>query len=62
MGWYIGSSIILGVFGGLWLDDKFNTKPVLVIVGLLLGIFIAFYGMYRMILPGINNKQDKGES
>ncbi len=62
VGWYIGVCIVLGVLGGLWLDNKFDTKPILVIVGLLLGITVAFYGVYRMILPNLNNKQDKGKS
>ncbi len=62
VGWFIGICIILGVAGGLWLDDKFNTTPVLVIVGLILGVIIAFYGVYRMILPNINTKQNGGES
>ena len=62
VGWYIGICIVLGVVGGLWLDNKFNTRPILTIVGLILGIIVAFYGTYRMILPNINNKQNKGES
>ena len=62
IGWYIGICIVLGVVGGLWLDNKFNTKPILVIVCLILGIIVAFYGTYRMILPNINNKQNEGRS
>ena len=62
VGWYIGICIVLGVMGGLWLDNKFNTKPILVIVGLIFGIVVAFYGTYRMILPSINNKQNKEQS
>ena len=62
VGWYIGICIVLGVLGGLWLDKKLNTEPILVIVGLILGIVIAFYGVYRMILPNINKKQNKGKS
>ena len=54
VGWFIGISILLGVLGGLWLDNKFNTSPILVIVGLILGVVIAFYGVYRMIQPNIN--------
>ncbi|MDP7109365.1 MAG: AtpZ/AtpI family protein [Dehalococcoidales bacterium] len=61
MGWYVGICIVLGVFGGLWLDSKLHTRPVLVIIGLLLGIIVAFYGVYRMILPNINQKRSKGE-
>ncbi len=59
MGWYVGICIVLGVWGGLWLDGKLNTKPILVIVGLILGLVIAFYGVYRMLLPSINKNQGK---
>ena len=62
VGWYVGGCIILGVLGGLWLDDKFNTRPFLVIGGLILGIIVAFYGVYRMILPNINKKRNEGKS
>ncbi len=62
VGWYVGGCIVLGVVGGLWLDNKFNTEPILAIVGLILGVIIAFYGVYRMILPNIKKKQNKGKS
>ena len=62
IGWYIGICIVLGVIGGLWLDSKFNTKPFLVIVGLILGIIVAFHGVYRMLLPLIRNKENKEDS
>ena len=59
VGFFIGSSILLGGFGGLWLDKELNTGPILVIVGLLLGIVIAIYGVYRMLLPLIGNRQNR---
>ncbi len=62
VGGYVGGCIVLGVVGGLWLDNKFNTEPILVRVGLILGVIRAFYGVYRMILPNINKKQNNGES
>jgi ATP synthase protein I len=62
VGFYIGGSIILGVLAGSWLDGMLNTKPVLVIVGLILGIVVAFYGVYIMVRPFIGNKQNKGNS
>ena len=61
VGFYIGISILLGVMCGLWLDSKLHTEPILVIVGLILGIIIAFYGVYRMLMPFISNQRDKGE-
>jgi F0F1-type ATP synthase assembly protein I len=59
VGWFIGVSIVGGVLGGLWLDNKFGTKPILVIVGLILGLVVAFYGVYRMLLPLMRSKRDK---
>jgi ATP synthase protein I len=61
VGWFVGISILGGVLGGLWLDNKFGTKPILVIVGLILGLVVAFYGVYRMLLPIVRNKRN-GES
>jgi len=59
VGFYVGGSIMLGVFAGLWLDSKLNTAPILVIVGLLLGLVVAFYGVWKMLLPFIGKKRDK---
>lgn len=62
VGFFIGGSIMLGVVVGLWLDSKLNTSPILVIVGLVLGIVVAFLGVYQMLLPLIGNKQNKESS
>jgi len=61
MGWYVGICILMGVFAGIWLDGKFDTEPALAIAGLIFGIIVAFYGVYRMLLPFIGDKEDKGE-
>lgn len=58
VGFFIGGSIVLGVVAGLWLDSRLNTSPVLAIIGLVLGIIIAFYGVYRMLIPLMKNKQN----
>ncbi len=60
VGFFIGGSILGGVFFGHWLDNRLDTS-LLWIVGLILGIIVAFYGVYRMLLPFIGNKRDKGE-
>ena len=62
VGWYIGICIVLGAFGGWWLDDKLHTKPLLVIIGTLLGVIAAFYGLYKMILPYIEQKRNGGKN
>lgn len=61
VGFFIGGSIIGGVLAGLWLDRQFNTEPILVIAGLLLGITVAFYGVYEMLLPLLGEKKDRGD-
>lgn len=62
VGFFIGSSIVLGVVVGRWFDIRLNTSPVLAIVGLLLGITVAFYGVYRMLLPLIGSKRNEGKN
>ncbi len=60
VGWYVAFCIVGGVLGGIWLDGKFNTGHILAIVGLIVGIVLAFYGMYRMLLPNLSgSKQNK---
>ncbi len=61
IGWYVVICIILGVLGGRWLDKELDTR-FMIMVGLLAGVGLAFYGVYRMILPNINKKQNKGKS
>ena len=62
VGFYVAACIILGVVGGHWLDGKLNSEPLGLIVGLLLGIGVAFYGVYAMLRPFLKDKQDKGNS
>jgi ATP synthase protein I len=59
VGFYVGICIAGGTLAGLWLDHKFN-QPLLLIGGLLLGVVVAFYGLYRMIQPFMHDNHDKG--
>ena len=54
LGWYVAIAIILGVVGGLWLDDRIGTLPLFTLLGVLLGSVAAFYGLYRMVEPLFN--------
>ena len=51
MGWYVAVCIVIGVLAGLWLDRKFETSPVFLLAGTLLGVVTAFYGMYKLMAP-----------
>lgn len=61
VGWYIVIAILLGVLGGRWLDGKLNTEPLFMIGGLLLGVFTAIFGVYKL-LPKLDNDQNKRSS
>ena len=51
LGWYVAVCIVIGVLAGLWLDRKFETSPIFLLVGTLLGVVTAFYGMYKLMAP-----------
>jgi F0F1-type ATP synthase assembly protein I len=56
IGFYIATCIVGGTLAGWWLGGK---KPLFMIIGLVLGLIIAVYGVYRMIRPLMKNNQDK---
>lgn len=51
MGWYVATSILGGVLGGLWLDGRTGLDPLFTLLGLMLGLVAAFYGVYKMAVP-----------
>ena len=61
IGWYVGLCIVGGVVGGLWLDRRVGTLPLFTLLGLLLGVVLAFYGMYRMIRPLLGDRDDDSQ-
>lgn len=48
IGFYLAIPLLVGVFLGLKLDDVFNTKPALTIVGIVLGAVATFYNLIRL--------------
>ena len=61
MGWYVATCIVLGLVGGIWLDQQTNTLPLFTLLGLFLGLISAFVGIYRMVQETVEDedKQDK---
>lgn len=55
VGFFIAGSIIGGLLGGKWLDNKLNTEPAFLITGIVLGMAFAFYGVYNMVKPIMDN-------
>lgn len=50
LGFQLVASILIGVFGGQWLDKKFGTDPWLMMLGLFLGVGAGFYNLFRVVL------------
>jgi hypothetical protein len=48
MGWRIALPVAVGAFGGLFLDSKLHTTPLLALIGLGVGTFISFRLVYRL--------------
>lgn len=55
IGWYVAICVVLGFLLGLWVDDRVGSAPLFMITGILLGVLLAFYGIYRMVIPILNN-------
>ncbi len=51
LGWYVAACIVGGIAGGLGLDKLIGTSPVFTLIGLALGIILAFWGLYKLIQP-----------
>jgi uncharacterized membrane protein YdjX (TVP38/TMEM64 family) len=56
IGFYIATCIAGGTLIGWWLGDK---RPLYTIIGLVVGLILAFYGAYRMMRPLLNTNSNK---
>lgn len=54
LGISVALSIFIGLGLGLWLDEKFDTDPVLMFIGLGLGIVAGFSNIIRAGKKGKN--------
>ncbi|MCK4722613.1 MAG: AtpZ/AtpI family protein [Dehalococcoidia bacterium] len=59
IGFYIAGCIVLGVALGVWLDRKVDLSPLLTLLGLGFGLFLAFVGTYRMLLSALGDRWGK---
>lgn len=54
LGWYIAVCLVVGILGGLWLDEQLGLKPLFLLLGLFGGLGIGFYGTYRMVATAVD--------
>ena len=57
LGWYVATCILIGVFGGVALDELLGLTPLFTLLGLLFGTTAAFYGVYKMLQPLMRSEQ-----
>ena len=57
VGFFVAACILGGILAGLWADNKLDTKPLFILLGLAVGLAVAFYGVYRMIRLVMDNKR-----
>ena len=52
IGWYVALSLIIPVAIGYWLDTPamFNKQPLFTLIGLGVGTFVAFFGLFKMLV------------
>ncbi len=50
IGFYLATSIVGLTLVGSWLDGRFETRPVLTLVFLALGLLVGFVGAYRQLM------------
>ena len=50
LGLQLAVTVTIMVFVGIWLDEKFNSKPILIIVCSIFGIFAGMYNFIKTVL------------
>ena len=59
IGWYVALCIVGGGLGGVWLDGRLGfDQPVCSAIGLLAGVGLAVFGMYRMLMALLAGEPD----
>ena len=44
----LAATILVGVWGGHWLDERYGTEPRYFLIGAAVGLLGAFYHFYKM--------------
>ena len=60
IGWYIAAAIVVPTLCGVWLDRKLGTAPLFILVGVILGVVVAFYGTYKMASGYLSGRPGPG--
>jgi ATP synthase protein I len=59
----VGFEVVVPVallsYGGNWLDGKMGTAPWLLLIGMLLGMAVGFYNLFRRVAPRKDGPDDR---
>ena len=55
IGWFVAILIAGGAFGGYFLDRFVGSTPGFTIAGVMLGLALSVFGMYRMLTATLDN-------
>lgn len=56
LGWYVALCLVVGILGGLWLDRQSGLSPLFLLLGLTLGLVVAFVGIFRMVQESVEEE------
>jgi F0F1-type ATP synthase assembly protein I len=51
IGFELVAPLLLGLFGGRWLDGRFGTKPWMVLTGAVVGAVVGMWSFIRRAIP-----------
>jgi F0F1-type ATP synthase assembly protein I len=58
--WLLTVALLLGVFGGRWLDARLGTSPLFVLAGAALGMAVGFRELIRVARrPGATDSTEQ---
>ena len=57
LGLQLAVTVTLSVFIGIWLDNQFETKPILTVVFSFFGVFAGIYTFIKSVLKAGNDKK-----
>ena len=49
VGYEISIPLVLCVIAGVWLDKKFGTLPLFLLLGIFISLFITGFGIYKIL-------------
>lgn len=59
LGFLISASIAGFILLGIWIDNIFNSSPLFLTVGVIVGFCMTVYEAYHMLLPLINSHDEE---